>query len=129
MKNLLRIAALTLLALSVSVMPLRGIARMDNMDCCLHTGSAQNHSSTKLYEADQYEESRNNKFQNNKTDCPHQDNCQSDNCLTSSSCSTSGPGITTTSLLSFKSVMLNLYGHVDHLYSSQSTPPLLKPPL
>ncbi len=116
MKDIFRILALTLLALSVSVIPLRGFANMDTMDCCEHMDGTQAQTDEALSAADQ----------NNDSGCPHQDDCQSGNCLTASPSST--PGLTASNLLSFKPVTANLYGRVDYFYSSQSTPPLLKPP-
>ncbi|HED17100.1 MAG TPA: hypothetical protein ENI64_09860 [Gammaproteobacteria bacterium] len=119
MKNLLRITALTLLALSVSVLPLRGFANMNTMDCCQHLSKTRNQGVSAPSETEQY----------SKTDCPHQDSCKSGDCLNTSSCSTSGPGITSSNLLSFKSVNLIPHSLADHFYTSQSTSPLLKPPL
>ncbi len=119
MRNLLRIFALTLLALTVSVLPLRGFASMDTMACCQHLSKTRNQSPVvALSEADQASD----------TSCPHQDSCKTSDCLTASSCSTSGPGITPSSPLSLKSNSLNPYSTVDHFYTSQYTPPLLKPP-
>jgi len=118
MTHLFRIVALTLLALSVSMLPLRGLARANAMDCCLHMGGAQNQNFATDSAVDPYSE----------PGCPHQDSCQSSNCMTASSCSTFAPGLTASSHLSFKPVTLISYDLVDSLYSSQSTTPLLKPP-
>lgn len=121
MKDMFRILAITLLALGVSVMPLRGLANMAAMDCCPDMGGAKMHHI-------QTAETMSDTDQTNNSGCPDQQECQSGLCLTASSCSTSVLGLTTNNTFSFKPATLNPYDLLENLYTSHSTPPLLKPP-
>jgi len=119
MKDVFRIFALTLLTLSVAVMPLRGLANMTAMDCCPDMGSAK-------MQYIQTAETMSDTEHTSNSGCPDQEDCQSGNCATASS--SSGLALTTDNTISFNPVTLHHHDLLENRYSSQSTPPLLKPP-
>ncbi len=119
MDSLMHKLTLIFLALSVSVMPLHGLANaISDNGCCDHSDSTPAHHCDTQAGTDQQHESP----------CQQHDDCTAGNCLTSASCSTSGPGLTATSYFSYKPVIQSPFELTRHLFSSQTSPPLLQPP-